>query len=154
MIPRPHTLIGWNELVDLPLWGVKSLRAKVDTGARSSALHVTDLRPVDGNRVAFDVVLSRKKIHRRVHVVASVARTGRVRSSTGKYTTRYFVKTQIQLGPVAKEIEISLVDREQMLFRMLLGRTALSGAFLIDPSRRRVASGRPKKNRATRKVKQ
>lgn len=143
------TLIGWNELVDLPAWNVKRLRAKVDTGARSSALHVADLQLLPDNRLAFTVVLDRKKAHRRRHVVAPITRVGRVRSSTGKYTRRYFVKTILRLGGIEKTIELSLVDREEMLFRMLLGRTALTGEFLIDPGHRRLASkpirGRKKK---------
>ena len=144
-----QTLIGWNELIDLPAWNVKRLRAKIDTGARSSALHVTDLRVLPDDRVAFDVVLDRKKSHRRRQVVAPVTRVSRVRSSTGKYTRRYFVKTLLRLGEVEKTIEVSLVDREEMLFRMLLGRTALSHDFLIDPGRRRLAS----ESKPTRKKK-
>lgn len=135
-----QTLIGWNELVDLPAWNIKRLRAKIDTGARSSALHVAELRVLPDGQVAFEIVLDRKKHHRRRHVIAPVTRVSRVRSSTGKYTRRYFVTTMLRMGPVEKTIELSLVDREEMLFRMLLGRTALSGDFIIDPSRRRLAN--------------
>ena len=149
MTPTRQTLIGWNELVDLPEWQVRRLRAKVDTGARSSALHVTNLIPLPDGRVRFDVVLDRKRVHRRVHVVAPVCRVGRVRSSTGRYTRRYFVRTRLVLGGVEKNIEVSLVDREKMLFRMLLGRTALAGDFVIDPGRRRLTTknktGRPRR---------
>ncbi len=146
MIHRTQTLIGWNELVDLPDWSIRRLRGKIDTGARSSALHVTNLTPLPNGRVAFDVVLDRRRAHRRRHVIAPVSRIGRVRSSTGRYTRRYFVKTTLVLGGVEKTIEISLVDREQMLFRMLLGRTALAHDFLIDPARRHVTA-KPKKTR-------
>lgn len=135
-----QTLIGWSELVDLPGWKVTRLRAKIDTGARSSALHVADLRVRLDGYVEFDVVLDREKSHRRRHVVAAIKRISRVRSSTGKFTQRYFVETVLRLGGVEKTIEISLVDREEMIFRMLLGRTALSGDFIIDPARRRVVS--------------
>jgi hypothetical protein len=144
---RERVLIGWSELVDLPVWGVSRLPAKADTGARSSALHVENLQRLPGRRVAFEVVLHRVKRDRRVHVVAPISRIGRVRSSTGHYTLRYFVKTLLRLGPVEQEIEISLVDREQMVFRMLLGRTALSGTFVVDPAQRRMARRRPKKTR-------
>lgn len=144
------TLIGWNELVDLPDWKVSRLRAKIDTGARSSALHVADLQIRPNGYVEFDVVLDRKKRHRRRHVVAAVTRISRVRSSTGKYTRRYFVKTTLRLGAVEKTIEISLVDREKMIFRMLLGRTALSNDFIIDPARRRIVS---KQNRTKKRKK-
>ena len=129
-------LIGWNEYVDLPDWGVRNLRAKIDTGARTSALHVEHLRELSPNRVAFDVILDRRKSHRRVHVTARVARRGRVRSSTGHYETRIFVKTRLRLGPVEREIEVNLVDRGSMIYRMLLGREALGAPFLIDASHR------------------
>lgn len=149
MTSKEQTLIGWNELVDLPDWDIKRLRVKIDTGARSSALHVTNLEQLPDGRVAFDVVLDRKRPDRQAHVVADVTRVGRVRSSTGRYTRRFFVRTRMRLGGVEKTIEISLVDREQMLFRMLLGRTALAGEFLIDAGRRRVTA-KPKTRRAGR----
>jgi hypothetical protein len=137
-------LIGWNEYVDLPEWGIKGLRAKVDTGARSSALHVENIRELPRNRVRFDVVLHRKKRDRRVHVTTQIARRGRVRSSTGHYETRIFVRAPVRIGPVEREVEVSLVDRERMIFRMLLGRTALAGPFLIDPDRSKVLGPRRK----------
>ena len=124
-------VIGWNEYVALPEWGIARLRAKVDTGARSSALHVDDIEELGGGRVAFDVVVHRQKRDRHVRVETRIRRRGRVRSSTGHYETRLFVSTHVRIGPAEREIELSLVDRERMNFRMLLGRTALSG-FLID----------------------
>ena len=128
--------IGWAELVDLPDWGVKKLRAKVDTGARTSALHVDNIEELPRGYVRFDVVLHRAKRDRRVHITTKITRRGRVRSSTGHQTTRLFVETTLQLGPIQKRIEVSLVDREKMIHRMLLGRKALSGPILIDVDRR------------------
>ena len=137
MSPRAEpVVIGWNELVDLPDWGVKRLRAKVDTGARSSAVHVENLEELSRGRVRFDVVLHRKKRDRHIHVIAPISRRSRVRSSNGRTETRFFVKTRLQLGPVDKEVEISLVDRGRMIHRMLLGRSALAGPFLSDVDRR------------------
>jgi hypothetical protein len=129
-------VIGWNEYVDIPAWGVKRLRAKVDTGARSSALHVENLRELPRNRVEFDVILHRRKRDRRVHVRTRISRHGRVRSSNGEYSTRVFVTVPVSIGPVVREIELSLVDRTKMIHRMLLGRTALAGPFLVDVSHR------------------
>lgn len=143
-------LIGWTEYVDLPDWNVKRLRAKVDTGARSSALHVEDVVELPRGRIRFDVVLHREKRDRRVHVTARVQRRSRVRSSNGETETRYFVRTRMKLGPVEQDVDLSLVDRGKMIHRMLLGRSALSGPFLIDPSRRMVQS--PKKRKSKRKV--
>jgi hypothetical protein len=135
-VDSPDVLIGWNEYVDIPDWGVKRLRAKVDTGARSSALHVEDIRELPRGRVRFDVVLHRLKRDRRVRVTTRIARRGRVRSSTGHYEMRIFVVAPLRIGPVERDVEVSLVDRERMIFRMLLGRSALTGPFLIDPAKR------------------
>lgn len=141
-------LIGWTEFVDLPDWGVKRLRAKIDTGARTSSLHVENIEELPRGFVRFDVVLHRKKRGRRIHVRTRVSRRGRVRSSTGHQHERLFVRTVLQLGPVRKEIEVSLVDREKMIHRMLLGREALHGPFLIDVDRRMVQQPKRKRTKA------
>lgn len=150
---RDPIVIGWTEYVDLPDWNVNRVRAKVDTGARSSALHVENIELLSGNRIRFDVVLHREKRDRRIHVKAPVARRSRVRSSNGQTETRYFVRTTLRLGPVEREVELSLVDRGRMIHRMLLGRTALSGPFLIDVDRRMVQSPprRKKKKKLAKK---
>jgi hypothetical protein len=140
-------LIGWNESVDLPEWGIKRLGAKIDTGARSSALHVEDLVPLTRGRVRFRVVVHREHRDRHVPVVARVSRRARVRSSNGEFETRYFVKTTMRLGAVEKEIEMSLVDRGKMVHRMLVGRTALAGDFLVDVSRRHLLDRRRRRKR-------
>jgi hypothetical protein len=128
---RERVVIGRREVVRLPDWGVR-LRAKVDTGARSSALDVDDVEALPGDRVRFSIVLKRDR-SRRVRVEAPVARLGRVRPSSGVTQLRYFVETRIQIGDVLKPVEISLVPRRGMLCRMLLGRSALVGDFLVDP---------------------
>lgn len=151
---RPHTepvLIGWTEFVDLPDWGVKRLRAKVDTGAKTSALHVENIEELPRGYVRFDVVLHRHKRDRRIQVKAKVSRRSRVRSSAGHTSERLFVRTKFVLGSVAKEIEVSLVDREKMIYRMLLGREALQGPFLIDVDRRMVQQ-RKRRKKKSRKV--
>lgn len=132
----PLLPIGWTERVDLPVWGIRGLRAKVDTGARTSAIHVADLRELGDGRVIFHVVLSREDMARRIEVIEPVVRKARVRSSNGDVTRRIFVRTTLVLGPVAKRIEVTLVCRRQMRFRMLIGRSALEGDFLVDVSRR------------------
>jgi hypothetical protein len=148
--PDPPLVIGWNEYVELPEWGITRLLAKADTGARSSALHVEDLEEIGHGRVRFSVVLHRRKRDRRVSVVARVQRRSRVRSSTGHYQTRIFVATRLRLGPFERRIEISLVDRERMIHRMLLGRSALEGLYLVD-SAHRVLLGRPRRRIRKRK---
>jgi ribosomal protein S6--L-glutamate ligase len=135
-------IIGWAEYVALPEWGIAGLRAKVDTGARSSALHVERIEPLPDRQVAFDVVLRRRG--KRVRVTAPIVREGRVRSSSGESSTRLFVETLLRLGDHEKRIEISLVDRAPMIHRMLLGRSALTGAILIDVDAR-YRLGRPER---------
>ena len=133
--PEP-LVIGVTEYVDIPEWRILRLRAKIDTGARSSALHVENIRELAGDRVRFDVRLSRSQSDRRVTVEARVARRGHVRPSSGELEARIFVAVRVRIGPVEREIELSLVDRGRMIFRMLIGRRALAQAFLVDPGRR------------------
>lgn len=145
--PPEPVVIGWTEFIELPEWGVKKLRAKVDTGARTSALHVENIQELPRGFVRFDVVMHRVKRDRRIHVTAKVTRRGRVRSSTGHQTKRLFVETMMRLGPIEKRVEISLVDREKMIHRMLLGREALSGPLYIDVNHRMLLGKKPRKKR-------
>ena len=140
-------VIGWSEYVDFVDWHIKGIHAKVDTGARTSALHVEDLRLLDNGEVEFRVVLSRKEGGRRVTIVAPVLRWARVRSSTGHYTRRCFVRTRVRIGPVEKEIELSLISREKMLYRMLLGRQALKRDFVVDVSKRQTLGDKSKRKK-------
>ncbi|MFN8549820.1 MAG: RimK/LysX family protein [Candidatus Eisenbacteria bacterium] len=128
-------VVGWAEQVDIPAWNIRGLKAKVDTGARSSALHVENLQELPHGRVRFDVRLHRKKPDRRVTVESRVVRRARVRASSGQTENRIFVRTRIEIGPYSEEIELSLVSREKMIFRMLLGRSALRRPLLVDASR-------------------
>lgn len=140
----PRTVIGWSEFADFPQWGIRRLKAKVDTGARTSALHVENLELLRGGFATFEVVHGTRKNPRTKHVTARVIRQSRVRSSTGEYTKRCFVRTTIRLGDIEKEIEISLVSREKMLFRMLIGRKALEHDFLVDVSKKVVLTKKGK----------
>jgi hypothetical protein len=137
-------VIGWSESVDFIDWGIRRLSAKIDTGARTSALHVEDMEYLPDGHVRFDVVLSRETA-RRKKVVARISRWTKVRSSNGHYALRCFVRTRIRIGPVEKRIEMSLVSREAMNYRMLLGREALEKDFVIDVGRRRVHAALGKK---------
>jgi hypothetical protein len=134
-----RTIVGIAEYVRLPEWRIGLLRAKIDTGARSSALHVANIQR-EHDHVSFEVVLRTSMPHRHVHVLAPISRVGRVRSSNGTVEDRFFVKTVLELGPVRAEIEVSLTSRGGMRYRMLLGRTALASGFLIDPARKYVAT--------------
>jgi hypothetical protein len=133
--PEPR-IIGVAEYVDFPDWGVRGLSARVDTGAQTSALHVENVEPLSGSRVRFDVRLRRDEPSARVTVETKVSRRTRVRSSSGHTEPRLFVKAHVRLGGREQLIEVGLVDRRGMLFRMLLGRSALHGHFLVDVTKR------------------
>ncbi len=137
-------IIGWSERIALPDWGIEGVRAKVDTGARSCALHVENLRHAGRGWVTFEVVIRQRKQNRIKRVRARAVKWARVRSSTGDYAERCFVKTTMRLGPVEKEIELSLVSRGEMLFSMLIGRKALEHDFVVDVTRRNVLTAKPK----------
>ena len=147
------TIIGWSEYVDFPDWSISGILAKVDTGARTSALHVEDLEVLPGDQVRFHVVTRSKGDGKWVEVTAPIVKWGRVRSSTGHFTLRCFVRTPIRIGPVFKEIELSLVSRERMLYRMLLGRQALAKDFLVDVSKRRALGPRSKRKKLRKRNK-
>ena len=133
-------IIGWRERVALPDWGIASIKTKIDTGARTSAIHVDNLELLPGNRVGFDVIVATGgpgTEPRRVPVETDIVRISRVRLSHGRRQQRPVVATRMRLGSVERTIELSLVSRTHMLCRMLLGRMALKGNFLVDPGRAR-----------------
>ena len=145
---KPRAIIGYVEYVDLPEWHISRLRAKVDTGARSSALHVENIRELGADCVQFDVRLHRRKPDRRVTVTAPISRRARVRPSTGVAEWRIFVSAVVRIGTTEQRVELSLVDRQQMIFRMLLGRSALADQFLVDVGKRYLASAAHAKRKA------
>lgn len=139
--PDQPLVIGWSELIDLPDWGIVGLRAKIDTGARSTALHVDGMTPLGRNRVSFRVPVRKRPSDR---IIAEVVRRSRVRSSNGHFSQRLFVRTHLRLGNRCRAVELNLVDRSGMLFPMLVGRTALAGWYLVDPGHRRLVSKKAK----------
>lgn len=136
-------MIGVAEMVELPDWGVRPFPAKVDTGARSSALHVESLERRPGNLVRFEIVDPTGE--HLIELTKPISRVSVVRSSSGHNEKRFFVATTLKLGEVTKDIEISLTSRHLMRFQMLLGRLSLGHDFLIDPGRRYVATKKTKK---------
>jgi hypothetical protein len=128
-------VIGWKKKIDLPEWGIYGLRAKVDTGAKTSSLHVEDIEVLPHGRVRFYVVVQKKEPRKRVEVVTRVLRIARIRTNTESVATRIFVATRIHVGSVEDTIELNLEDRGNFIYRMLLGRTALTGRFVVDVSK-------------------
>ena len=133
--PQPTT-IGWRERVALPDWGIKRIRAKIDTGARTSAIHCAEIQELPDGKVRFEVVIREHPKRRTKWVEADLARESTVKPSTGESQTRLVCRTRMVIGPAEHEIEIGLVCRQGMLCRMLLGRTAIPPGFLIDASRK------------------
>lgn len=128
-------VIGWREWVGLPDFGIEAIKAKVDTGARSSSLHAFNLREFDreGERwVRFIVHPVQRKIDVTVEVEARILEYRSVRSSSGKATKRPVIITQLKLLGITWPVELTLASRDKMGFRMLLGREAFRGRFLVD----------------------
>jgi len=141
-------VVGWRESVALPDWEIPSLRAKIDTGAKTSAIDVDQIKQLSGGRVKFDVVLSNLHRRKKKWITAKVVRETVVRSSNGSRETRYVVSTTLLLGGLARPAEFTLVRREDMLCRMLIGRSALARHYLVDAARTYLT--RPKKPKPTR----
>jgi len=140
-----HTL-GWKEYVALPELGISRLKAKIDTGARTSALHISGFEVLerfdDGTaRIEIRVPLDRRG-KREAVAQATMLRTLQVTDSGGHSEDRPVIETLLVVGPVHKRVFLTLTDRQGMLFRMLLGRKALEGDFLIDVHRKYVMGGR------------
>jgi hypothetical protein len=131
MAIKEKKIVGWREYVDLPEWGIHGIRAKIDTGARTSSLHVEDIVELSNGRIGFYVVVSLRPKKRR-YVIANIIRRGNVKSSVGQKTRRWFVRTNFCLGQHQKDIVINLVGRDTMSFRMLIGRKAIEKVFLVD----------------------
>ncbi len=137
----PET-IGYQEYVSLPMWGIDRLLAKSDSGARSSALDAKRIEELSGDRVRFEVVLSRTDRTRTLTLEAPIIRRTKIRPSHGEAQHRLVVAAELAVGGVNKVIEVSLVSRKRMICRMLLGRTALADDFLVDCGSRFLLSER------------
>ena len=133
---RKPLLIGWRELLAIPDWGIDAIEAKIDTGARSSAIDVSELEELPDGRVRFQVALDRRREAFSPFIETAICRRVKIRSSFGHTRDRLLVKARIRIGQLDKEIEIGLMPRRRMRSRMLLGRLALAGDFLVDPGSR------------------
>lgn len=140
----PPLTIGWKEKIDLPDWGIEGMTAKLDTGARGSAIDVARVEILGGNRVRFDVILDRGVAPRFRTVEADIAGETKVRSSNGLTQRRVRVRARVLLGGILKVTEFSLVSRKRMIHRVLLGRRFMEDTFLINSARRFVL-GKPAK---------
>jgi hypothetical protein len=129
---------GWREWVGLTGLGVESIKAKLDTGARTSAIHAFDVESYkrDGElRVRFLIHPLQKDDRLAVACDEKVEDVRSVSNPGGRREKRYIVRTELSLGGEAWPIDLSLTDRDEMGFRLLIGRTAMHGRLLVDPQR-------------------
>jgi ribosomal protein S6--L-glutamate ligase len=127
---------GSEEWVSLPELGLPLIKVRVDSGAKTSALHAVNINPFQRNGepwVSFDVFPIQFDGKRLVHCEAQVVDMRTVKSSTGNRETRYVIKTGLKIKEDVWEVEVSLTNRDSMGYRMLLGREAMKGKMLVDP---------------------
>lgn len=130
--------IGWREWVTLPELGIINIKAKIDTGARTSALHAFALRPFMENgkeRMAFDIHPVQNNVDIVMSCTADIIDKRWVTDSGGHREERFVICTPMVLGDKMWPIEITLTERDSMLFRMLLGRSAIRKRFVVNPAR-------------------
>lgn len=135
--PRELLTLGWREWVALPEIGIPRIKAKVDTGARTSALHAFALRPFSEHgrdRVEFQIHPLQKNLETIVTCTADVIDRRIVSDSGGHKEERFVIASLLAIGEYAWPIEMTLTSRDDMLFRMLLGRTAMEGRAQVNPS--------------------
>jgi hypothetical protein len=140
-------IIGWREWVGLPDFGIKKIKVKVDTGARSSSLHAFDMKILDRDGrqwVRFKVHPFQRKSDKTVEVEAEILEFRSVRSSSGKASVRPVIITRVELLGQSLPVELTLASRDEMGFRMLLGREAFRGRFLVDAGKS-YYGGKPKR---------
>ncbi|MEO6941492.1 MAG: RimK/LysX family protein [Terrimesophilobacter sp.] len=139
------TIVGWREWVSLPGIGVPWIKAKLDTGARSSALHAYDIEEVsDGERVRFKVRPWQRSMEDIVDVECPVHDRRSVRSSSGHTEDRIVILLEVEIAGRNVIAETTLSQRDQMDFRMLIGREALRQGFLVNPHKSFVTGRAPK----------
>lgn len=131
-------MLGWKEWVGLPDLGISGIKAKIDTGARTSALHTFELTPFEKEGTEW----VRFKIHpfqrNEDHVLEceSPVHDKRIVSDSGGHKEeRYVIVTSLHIGGMKRDIELTLTNRDTMRFRMLLGRTAMNGFMIVDPEK-------------------
>ena len=143
-------MLGWREWVGLPGLGIQQIKAKVDTGARTSALHAFELNPFQQQGedwIEFSMHPFQRDTTTVVVCQAKIVDRRTVTDSGGHREDRWVIATPLTIGAFEWDVEFTLTSRDDMLFRMLLGRTALRTRALVDSSRSYLV-GKKKKRRA------
>lgn len=129
--------IGWREWISLPELGIPCIKAKIDTGARTSALHAYFVEPHYKNKVLhvrFGIHPHQGDSETAIVCDAIVLEERKVTDSGGHVENRFVIETIITIGEISRKVEMTLTNRDTMKFRMLLGRTALNNLFCVNPA--------------------
>jgi hypothetical protein len=149
--PSGRLVVGWREWVALPALGIAAIKPKIDTGARSSSLHAFNVETFEHGGetwVRFDVHPIQREDKTVVRTEARVLEFRHIRSSSGHQTLRPVIRTDLVLGGRRWVVELTLAARDEMGFRMLLGREAMRGRFVVDPARSFLLSKAPARRRS------
>ena len=141
-------ILGWREWISLPELGIDQIKAKIDTGARTSALHAFDVQliEVSGEKVVkFNIHPMQRDMDTVIECQAPLLDEREVRDSGGHSELRYVIETQIAIGTSIHTAEVTLTNRDSMGFRMLIGRTTMNGHYLVDPGQSYLMGKRKKR---------
>jgi hypothetical protein len=143
---RDKILVGWREWIALPTLGIPAVKAKVDTGARTCALHAfftERFRSGGKSRVRFGIHPLQHRRDLAITCTCDLLDQREVTDSGGHRQSRWVIETPMRLGGAEWPVEITLTDRDTMIFRMLLGRTAMAKRILVDPGASYLVGKRP-----------
>lgn len=149
---KESLILGWREWVGLPELGIMQIKAKVDTGARTSALHAFKVTPFTENgveHVEFHLHPRQRDLETVQICRAPVVDQRTVTDSGGHKEDRWVITTSITIGPHSWPIEMTLTSRDEMLFRMLLGRSAIKNLALVNPARSYLVGKRKRRTKPT-----
>lgn len=149
---KDKPVLGWREWIGFPDLGIVQIKAKVDSGARTSCLHAFRVEPFerDGRSwVSFDIHPQQGNTDEVITCEAPVLDKRAVRDSGGHEEIRYVIETTIRIGERSHTAEVTLTDRDTMKFRVLLGRSMFRGKYLVDASRSYLCGKKKRKAKNT-----